>query len=592
MTTLVPAGREGALPERVDGSAQQRAMLELQSQLLPSRDALLKPFKDLDDEAKRRKLAARLEKLRREAPTSLRAHTQLIHRTDTGEPQVAFRHHAEWVRIAEAAEELPYVVVTAPPGYAKSSWFTVAYASWMLGKTGGRVRIGLVANTHSVARGFSTAIQAAVESPAFQVAYPDVRPDYERAWRDTEWCVTGLPAGPNFSLGAYGMNGPVQSRRFDLIILDDPTTEQQAWSKGELEKQKKWMRNTLIKRFPPGMRPPGGKGRMVVVLTRWAIDDLVPELKKLGFVHINMPAMGYWDREATCPNCGEVRSTDVFKLLQRCEHCDTTEQPELEYGSAPLWAALEDSKQLESQRAEDELMFELVMQGNPNVLTGDMFQEAWLQRGKPPLLEEYDYTIIGVDTASGKRQTTGDFFALARLGVAGDKVWVDEIDRARYNALQREDRVLAAIGLKAVGRDGWEIVDERLYNLKPAALVVEDKGEGTDLIQRLRARHLPLRIVDAQANKDKEYRASPLAGAYRNYAMWHPGYPNEEGEIVVPKWVRSYEAELLAFPEWPHDDQVDAVAHAYNHLGQRGPRVSAVNSAASPGPQPIPDDTD
>jgi predicted phage terminase large subunit-like protein len=204
-----------------------------------------------------------------------------------------------------------------------------------------------------------------------------------------------------------------------------------------------------------------------------------------------------------------------------------------------------------------------------------MFDPAWFQRGAPPMLEEYDKTIIAVDTASGKRQATGDYFALARLGIAGEKVWIDEIDRGRYNALKREDRVLASLGLKPVGRDSWEVVDERLWRLKPIALVIEDKGEGTDLIQRLRARHLPVRIIDAQANHDKEYRASPLAGAYRNQQVWHPAYPDEAGVLQVPRWVKTYEVELEGFPDWPHDDQVDAVAHAYNHIGARAPRVTS-----------------
>ena len=45
-----------------------------------------------------------------------------------------------------------------------------------------------------------------------------------------------------------------------------------------------------------------------------------------------------------------------------------------------------------------------------------------------------------------------------------------------------------------------------------------------------------------------------------------------EGE----SWVRAYEAELEAFPEAPHDDQVDAASGAFNETAKPGPRIRAV----------------
>jgi predicted phage terminase large subunit-like protein len=509
-------------------------------------------IQQLPEDAQRKLMTWRLNVLARQAPTSLRAHTQLVHRTDNDVPMVAFRHHDEWVRVLEDREQYPYVVVVAPPGYAKSSWFSIAYPTWRIGQSGGKIRMGLIANTHSVARGFSGAIQAAIETDRFQMAYPNVRPDEERAWRENEWAVTGLPPGPNFTMMAYGMNGPVQSRRFDEIVLDDPTTWQQALSPSIMENQRRWVRNTLIKRFPPGMRPPKGKGgRMVVVLTRWSVDDLVPTFRQLGFKIVTMPALGYWDGVQD-------------------------ELGEFVPGEEPLWPEMEGLADLLAQREEDEIIFELVMQGNPKVLSGDMFDPASFQRGVPPKREEYDRIVMAVDTASGKDRKKGDYFALATLGTLGAQVWVDSVKKGIFNAVEQERAVMTALGLEPVGLDAWRVQDEALWRTRPTALVIEDKNEGTALWQRLVARHIPVRILPAQANYDKETRASPLATAYRSNYVWHPAWPDEEGELTsIPAWVRSYEAEAQAFPDGPHDDQVDAVAHAYNHLGYRGPRIRA-----------------
>src|SRR5881409_2961751 len=93
------------LPDRTDSSPVPAASPGLgqfaSRQSLLDKDSILRPFQGMSDDDKRRKLAARIEQLRRQAPGSLRAHTQLVHRTDEDEPQVAYRHHAEWCRILE-----------------------------------------------------------------------------------------------------------------------------------------------------------------------------------------------------------------------------------------------------------------------------------------------------------------------------------------------------------------------------------------------------------------------------------------------------------------------------------------------------------
>ena len=109
--------------------------------------------------------------LAREAPTSLSAHAALFHKLPSGDPMTPARHHREWIRILEDVENFRWVVIVAPPGYAKSSWCSMAYSSWRIGQTGGKIRIGLVANTGELAEGFGRGVADAIESPRFEKVY-------------------------------------------------------------------------------------------------------------------------------------------------------------------------------------------------------------------------------------------------------------------------------------------------------------------------------------------------------------------------------------------------------------------------------------
>lgn len=476
---------------------------------------------EYEAELKREKLARHIHELYEAAPNSLRAHTQLFHRTPEDSRIVPARHHQEWVDVLEDRETYPWVCVVAPPGYAKSTWFSMAYPAWRIGQTGGRVRIGLIANTATQAQGFAQAIRDVVDTPEYRRAYPDALPDYERGWRISEWAMTNCPQGQTLSLTAAGYQGPILGKRFDEIILDDPTTWDEARSVATMEKQRHWLRSTLITRFPPGKRPPHGHGgRMVVVLTRWSEQDLVPTLEELGFKIIRMPALGYWDR---------VVDEETGELL---------------YGMEPLWPETEPLEQLEAERDEDELIFELVKQGNPRVLAGDTFNADNFQRGEPPA--QFDRVVQYVDTAGGRDRKKGDWFALLTMGRKGRDIWVVDVVRKRMGAPDQQAAVKAAA-------EKWS----------PDMIFIEAKNEGVALYQQLvQEARLPLQLQDV--TKDKEFRAIPLSNAYRARMVWH-----DEGA----KWRRSFEAELEAFPAGAHDDQVDAAAGAFNALDEDGPRV-------------------
>jgi predicted phage terminase large subunit-like protein len=522
----------------------------------------------------------RMNEARDRARDSLRVHMMLAHTTDVGEPVVSAEHHLEWIRVLEDEHDFRYVILITPPGYAKTT-FGNGWVAWEQGRSGGTQRIGMISNTATQAVGNSKAVRAVIEEPVFRKLYPNVQPDYDRGWGESQWFLTKCPPGSNPSVFASGIGGPMQGKRFDKVLLDDPTTWIEATSDTVMESQRAWLKGTLMQRFPVGRRPPFGTGtRFVGVLTRWGENDLVPTFRDLGFKVIRQPAIGYWDRMVICSSaaCGKLRARGLpwpadrddekamaaarashEKCLMHehvfaCQACGDESTPKVEYGDEPLWQEVEPIEQLEAEREFDNIMFELTKQGNAGVLAGHFFPSNYL-RGPAPSIDQYEQVVQGVDTAGGRDQRKGDFFAMVTIGLMPDgHVWVLDVDRDRYSSPDQEARIIA----------NWETWSRE----RPVDLIaIEDSSAGSMIYDRLvRSTRLPLRPVVPSSAETKQQRAVPLANAYRAGIVHH-----QDGF----RWTARMEAELESFPRGAHDDVVDALAIAYNETGI-GPQIRSI----------------
>jgi hypothetical protein len=72
---------------------------------------------------------------------------------------------------------------------------------------------------------------------------------------------------------AAGVGGSITGRGADLLIIDDPHTEQDALSESAMERAYDWYVSGPRQRLQPG-------GSIVIVMTRWAEDDLTGRLIK------------------------------------------------------------------------------------------------------------------------------------------------------------------------------------------------------------------------------------------------------------------------------------------------------------------------
>ena len=93
---------------------------------------------------------------------------------------------------------------------------------------------------------------------------------------------------------------------------------------------------------------------------------------------------------------------------------------------------------------------------------------------------------------------------------------------------------------------------------QPDALLIEDKGSGTALIQELATAGSPFPIpIDPKG--DKEMRMHVQAAKI------------EAGQIYLPReasWLSEFLLEVLAFPRGRHDDQVDSLSQFLGWVGR------------------------
>ncbi len=162
----------------------------------------------------------------------------------------------------EAVErgEIERLMVLMPPGSAKSTYASVLFPPWFMGRNPEASILG-VSNTTDLAERFSRRIRNILAGVEFDRIFGfGVSGDSAAAgnWETVR--------GGEFF--AAGMGSAIAGRRADLGLIDDPIkTRQEADSDRIRQTQWDWYINDFLTRLKPG-------GRQILIQTRWHEDDL------------------------------------------------------------------------------------------------------------------------------------------------------------------------------------------------------------------------------------------------------------------------------------------------------------------------------
>jgi predicted phage terminase large subunit-like protein len=155
------------------------------------------------------------------------------------------------------------------------------------------------------------------------------------------------------------------------------------------------------------------------------------------------------------------------------------------------------------------------------------------------LPEKFDREIISVDCAF-KDHADSDFVALGRIGVKGRKHYVLNVVNAH------------------LGMGGTEeAIRRELSGRRVAAVLIEDKANGTAVIERLKA------------NVNGVIPVNPEGGKLARFMAMQPEW--EAGDWYVARnaaWTPALIEQLVTFPSARHDDMCDMLSQAAIWLGK------------------------
>lgn len=305
---------------------------------------------------------------------------------------------------------------------------------------------------------------------------------------------------------AQGVNGPLTGTGLHMLVVDDPIkNRKEAESETYRDSIHEWFTSTAMSRFEPGCPV-----RAIVNMARWHDDDLIGRLLKqtdVAWSYMNLPAIS--DEGPLWP-------------LYTLEALDLKRRIVGEYD----WASL--------------------YMGQPMPREGYVFHEPTRYR-VPDVVGAR--IAIGVDPAATSK-TSSDYSAIVVLAAKG----------------QGSDQMVSVLDVWRGQVEVPELVKRCASVTKHwgAPCFVEAVGGFKAVPQMMRAIDPKLRVVDLQPTTDKFTRSLPAKAAWN------------DGRIRVPmpgttKWVDDFVGEVCKFTghDDAHDDQVDALAHAFSAIDQR-----------------------
>ena len=419
-------------------------------------------------------------------------------------------HHKRMANAFErvARGECKRLIINMPPRHTKSEFASYLLPAWFLGNFPEK-KIIQTSHTAELAVGFGRKVRNLVDSDVFSETFPGVglQADSKAAGR---WNTNHR--GDYF---AIGVGGAVTGKGADILIIDDPHSEQEAalaaTSPEIYDKVYEWYTSGPRQRLQPG-------GSIVIVMTRWSQRDLT----------------------------GQVLKADAQR---GGEGWEVIEFPAILPSGKPLWPSFWSLDELSAlQRELPNAKWQAQYQQNPvgnesAIIKRDWWQ--WWEEDNPP---ECEYILQAWDTAFEKNNRA-DYSAGTTWGV-----FTHHKDNQKYLILLNTYK--KRVEFPELKRDVL-----REYNeYEPDTLIVEKKASGAPLIYDLRAMGIPVSEYTPSKGQDKFARLNSVSDIIASGRVWVPR----------TRWAEELVDEIASFPSGEHDDLVDSTTLALMRFRQGG----------------------
>jgi len=422
-------------------------------------------------------------------------------------------HHRIMAEAFEQVAEgkLKRLIVNMPPRHTKSEFASYLLPAWFLGQFPDK-KIIQTAHTAELAVSFGRKVRNLVGSSEFHDVFPGIslRQDSKAAGR---WNTS--KDGEYF---AIGVGGAVTGKGADLLIIDDPHSEQEGQSldPGVFDRVYEWYTSGPRQRLQPG-------GAIVIVMTRWHKRDLTGQILKSSI---------------------QRAGVDEWRVI---------EFPAILESGNPLWPGFWSIEELGKLRAELPVSkWSAQYQQDPSSEEGAIIKREWWkvwEEERPPPCE---FIIQSWDTAFLKSERA-DYSACTTWGVFYQEDQNTGLKTANIVLLDAMKDRMEFPELKKRAFDEWN-------RWKPDAFIVEAKAAGMPLIFELRAMGIPVQEYTPSRGNDKVARVNAVADLFHSGMIWRPARRYAE-EVVE---------EFAAFPTGDHDDLVDSSTQALLRFRQGG----------------------
>ena len=402
--------------------------------------------------------------------------------------------------------KLKRLIINMPPRHTKSEFASFLLPAWMVGRNP-KLKIIQATHTGELAIKFGRKAKHLIDSPEYSKIFETrLQEDSKAAGR---WETA--QGGEYF---AAGVGGAITGRGADLLIIDDPHSEQDALSESALENAYEWYTSGPRQRLQPG-------ASIVLVMTRWSTKDLTAMLLK---------------------NQKEVKGDqwDVIEFPALMDH---------ESGTKPVWPEYWDLEELEKVKATLPVKkWNAQWMQSPTSDEGALIKREWWRKYEGETIPALQHVIQSYDTAFLKKESA-DFSAITTWGMF----------------YPSQDEPLNLLLLDAV-KGRYEFPELRRRALQqykywqPETVIIEAKASGLPLTYELRQMDIPVINFTPSRGNDKHVRVNSVAPLFESGMIWAPDQKFAEDVIE----------ECAAFPYGDHDDLVDSMTQAVMRFRQGG----------------------
>ena len=417
------------------------------------------------------------------------------------------RHHKIFAEKLEkvANGEIKRLIVNMPPRHTKSEFASVHFPAWIMGRKPD-MKVMQTTHTGELAVRFGRKVRNLMDSQEFSHLFPDVRlkPDNKSAGR---WETNH--GGEYF---AAGVGGAVTGRGADLLIIDDPHSEQDALSPPMLNACYEWYTSGPRQRLQP-------KGSIVIVMTRWSTIDLTAQL----IDHMKEPMADQWE---------------IIEFPAIFPETDNV-----------LWPEFWDRKELDGVKASLPVSkWNAQWLQNPTAEEGAIIKREWWRKWEEDNIPPVKYIIQSYDTAFSKKESA-DYSAISTWGVfqlnedEGDHIILMDSNKGRWDFPE----------LKRIAWEEYKYWDVDM-------VLIEAKATGMPLTQELRRMGIPVVNYTPVRGQDKVARMHAVAPMFEAGKVWAP----------KEKFAEEMIEECASFPFGAYDDLCDSMTQALMRFREGG----------------------